>query len=315
MAQFHSHTRSEGSESGATSLILTPVSAIVCAHKRVPEVLKTIETLLKCCPLPSEILVHIDDDQTESANEVKQRFPDVKVLVSKSQLGPGGSRNRLVAAATSEIVASFDDDSCPLDLDYFELLTRLFVEHPEVSVFSGTVFHRHEETLPSANVDIICADFTGCACAYRKRDFQRVGGFVPLPIAYGMEEVDFALRLHAQGGKVLFSDSLRVFHDTDLTHHSEPKINAHAIMNVGLLVYLRYPLAMWPLGMLQYMNRLLWTLRKRRLKGVVWAVFATPFYIWKYRQYRSLVTSSAIRSYLMLRRSCLEVRTRSSNAM
>ena len=59
------------------------------------------------------------------------------------------------------------------------------------------------------------------ACVYRRSAFLEAGGYVPLPVAYGMEEVDLALRLHSRGGKILTTPWLRVFHNTDLKRHAE----------------------------------------------------------------------------------------------
>ena len=36
------------------------------------------------------------------------------------------------------------------------------------------------------------ADFSGGGCAYRKTRYLEIGGYVPIPTAYGMEEVDLA---------------------------------------------------------------------------------------------------------------------------
>ena len=51
-------------------------------------------------------------------------------FTSESTQGPGGGRNRLIGAATSPLIASFDDDSWPLDRDYFRLAAELFLAHP-----------------------------------------------------------------------------------------------------------------------------------------------------------------------------------------
>ena len=56
---------------------------------------------------------------------------------SESTQGPGGGRNRLIGAATSPLIASFDDDSWPLDRDYFRLAAELFQAHPRAAVVEG----------------------------------------------------------------------------------------------------------------------------------------------------------------------------------
>ena len=51
-------------------------------------------------------------------------------------------------------------------------------------------------------------------------DFLNSEGYVPLVVAYGMEEVDLCMRLTNKGKKIYFSPWLRIFHDTELAHHA-----------------------------------------------------------------------------------------------
>ena len=74
---------------------------------------------LKADPSPQEILVHIDagDDTTETL--LKEFFsPRVRWIQSSTRQGPGGGRNRLIREAKYPLIASFDDDSWPLDPNY-----------------------------------------------------------------------------------------------------------------------------------------------------------------------------------------------------
>jgi GT2 family glycosyltransferase len=146
------------------------------------------------------------------------------------------------------------------------------------------------------------ADFSGGACAYRRQRYLGVGGYVPLPDAYNMEEVDFALRLHGQGGKVLGTPWLRVFHDTDLARHADPVVTSASISNLALLTFLRYPMSLWPVGVGQVLNRISWLVRHGRRRGVAHGLASIPQRLWAYRAYRQPVSPTVLRSYLALRR-------------
>ena len=95
------------------------ISAIVTAYERIDQTLATLRVLQSCVPAPDEILVHVDANQIACENAIRNAFPDIQILRSKEQVGPGGGRNKLVNAAGGEFVASFDDDSYPIDSDYF----------------------------------------------------------------------------------------------------------------------------------------------------------------------------------------------------
>lgn len=279
-----------------------PVTAIVTAFSRPDDVLHTLRVLHECEPAPAEILVHVDGGQHACAAAIRQAFPSVTVIVSETRVGPGGGRNKLVAAASHDVVASFDDDSYPIDRDYFARLLSLFDRFPDAAVVDALVFHRHEAIQPDAPDALWVADFVGCGCAYRRARFLATGGYVALPLAYGMEEVDVSLRIHAMGARILRSRSLRVFHDTDLEHHASAEITAASIANIALLTYLRYPMQLWALGAGQCLNRIRWLMGHGRRRGVLRGLSAIPSTIIAHRHERQPLSRAAVRSYLALRR-------------
>lgn len=278
------------------------VGAIVTAFDRIDQTLHTIGSLLACDPPPAEILVHVDGNQVACADAVAAAFPEVRVLVSAGRVGPGGGRNLLMAAASTSIVSSFDDDSYPLDRDYFARVRDLFRRFPEAAVVGGQVFHIGEASRPGTMAAAWGADFSGGASSYRRDRFVDAGGYVPLVTAYGMEEVDLALRMHAKGYRILQSEWLRVFHDTDLARHADPAVTAASIKNIALLTFLRYPAALWFVGLAQVGNRIQWLVRHGRRHGVLAGIWSTPGYLLAHRARRQPLPFAAVRSYLALRR-------------
>lgn len=277
------------------------VSAIVTAHARLPQTLTTIGVLQSSVPAPGEILVHVRSATDPIAAAIRQQFPAVRVLATNNA-GPGGARNALVAAAGYPIVASFDDDSYPMDRDYFLRLEALFAAFPAATVVTARIFHRHDAVEPPRAEATWGADFSGGACAYRRDGYLAVGGYVPLPDAYNMEEVDFALRLHARGGKVLATPWLRVFHDTDLARHADPAVTSASITNLALLAYLRYPALLGMIGAAQCANRIQWLVRHGRRRGILAGLVGIPGRLWRHRAARQPLSARTVRSYLSLRR-------------
>ena len=281
---------------------MSRVSAIITACRRLDQTLDTLRTIEGCRPPPAEILVHVDGNQAGLAEAIRRGHPAVRVMANDDTIGPGGGRNAMIAAATGEIVASFDDDSYPIDTDYFARVAEIFARVPGASVVGAHVYHRHQTVAPDAKTAEWVADFSGGGCAYRRADFLVTGGYVPLETAYGMEEVDLALRLHAQGRRVLQSRWLRVFHDTDLVRHAEPGVTAASVANIALLTFLRYPVTMWLVGAGQWLNRIQWLLGHGRRRGVVRGIASIPSTLRRHASARRLVAGAAVRSYLRLRR-------------
>lgn len=279
------------------------IAAIVTAYERVEQTLATLRVIQSCVPPPDEILVHVDANQSACERAIHDAFANVRIIRSAEQIGPGGGRNKLVEAAQCEFVASFDDDSYPIDSDFFARALRIFERFPEASLICAALYHAGESIGLDERSAHWTADFSGGACVFRRQAFHDAGGYVPLPVAYGMEEVDLAIRLHSQGGKILTTSWLRVFHNTDLKRHGDPRVTAGSIANLALLAYLRYPVSLWGIGVGQCMNRLLWLLRHGRRRGIVKGVTMIPGHVWENHRYRAPVSSKVVRSYLALRRA------------
>jgi GT2 family glycosyltransferase len=279
-----------------------PIAAVVTAFSRPAVTVATLRVIERCDPPPAEILVHVDAGQTECAAAVAAACPAARVIVSAGQVGPGGGRNRLVAAATQDLVASFDDDSYPMDTDYFARVVRLFEAFPGADVVGARVFQRTDAIVPAAAAAQWVADFEGGGAAYRRTAFERTGGYLPLPLAYSMEEADLAVRMHAAGGRVLRSPWLRVYHDADLARHADPRVTAASIRNIALLAFLRYPTPYWIVGAAQCLNRIQWLLRNGRHRGVISGLVGIPRQLRQHSARRRPLPGAAIRSYLRLRR-------------
>jgi GT2 family glycosyltransferase len=278
------------------------VTAIVTAYRRVDQTLTTIANILKCDPAPAELIVHVDGGETDCASAIGLAFPDVRLLRSDRNLGPGGGRDLLVTASTRELVASFDDDAFPIDPDYFAKTVAIFERYPDASVVAPRLFARGEEPVPPDDSARWVADYVGAACVFKRADFLAAGGYVPVPIAYGMEEADLALRLFAQGGRILESGQLRARHDTLLEHHVSDAVTAATIANLALLAYLRYPVWLWGLGAAQCARRVAWLIRHDRWAGIANGLASIPATVRRYRAYRDRLTAAQIMGYLRLRR-------------
>lgn len=247
--------------------------------------------------------MHVDGNDTQCEAAIRRAFPETKVLRSEKSVGPGGGRNKLVAEAQHEFVASFDDDSYPIDTDFFARVMTLFERFPSASILCAAVYHRGQTVALDSRIAEWVSDFAGGACVYRRSAFLATTGYVPLAMAYGMEEVDLALRFHALGSRILKTPWLRVFHDTDLKRHANPEVTAGSIANLALLTYLRYPPSLWIVGLGQCCNRILWLIRNGRWRGIVSGLFMIPAYLRTHQRYRQKIQAGVLRSYLALRRS------------
>jgi len=279
---------------------MTQITAIVPTHERLDMVSRTLERLLACDPAPAEILVHVDGGNATLYSEIEARFPGVRCLLSEKRLGPGGSRNRLIAEAAHDWVANFDDDSYPAHRDYFARAAELARAFPDAGGLSAASHALEWARLVLQRISV----FSGCGCVFNKRWFARTRGFVPLPIAYGMEEVDMSLQLHALGGRMIHDPLLRVNHEPPADRaRDEQRVAAVVLANTVLLPWLRYPVWLWPAGVAQVLSKIRWMLAHGQT-GAVWSgLQMTPTHLLAYGGHTGRVSARALLSWLRLRRA------------
>src|SRR5262245_20188894 len=111
-----------------------PVAVLIPTYNRGTAVLSVLEKIQACDPRPIEIWVHVDPADGILESELSRHFPNVRVLTSATRLGPGGGRHRCLLACNAPYAASFDDDSYPVDADFFRRVEELFLEHPNVAI-------------------------------------------------------------------------------------------------------------------------------------------------------------------------------------
>jgi GT2 family glycosyltransferase len=275
---------------------------IIPTYRRDRQLAAVLQRLFSCNPAPLEVLVHVDAGDQETPKMLEQSFlGKVKWICASSSSGPGGGRNVLIKMAQTPWVVSFDDDSWPESPDFFERLGKVFAAYPNAGVLAFPINVRGQKPAhwPAEIQQASC--FENCGCAIRREAFLQADGFLPLRHAYGMEEADVSLQLLDKGWQILNVPDLWVYHDTGMEHHASAPVNAAQITNTALLAFLRYPINLWPLGILQTINRVKYAISVRRFRGILKGLLDIPFACWKYRSSRKPVKAKTVQLARKLR--------------
>jgi GT2 family glycosyltransferase len=305
---------SRGGKDIKRSLILTmpgsedtqrtaPVAVVIPTYNRGTAVLSVLEKIHQCDPKPAEIWVHIDMADGALERQLNQRFPQVRVLTSTTRLGPGGGRHRCLVSCTMPYAVSFDDDSYPVDVDFFGDIQRLFSMHPRVAVLGASIWHRNEIAKVRKRDLVPIPNHIGCGFAIRVAAYRQIRGYLPLPVSYEMEESDVSLQLFAAGWQIYEAGCLRVFHDTDRTHHASAEITSATITNVALRAFLHYPIVGWGWGLLQVANKIAYCVRMGRVRGICSGIFRIPVECYRNRRFRDPIAWPELKRYRQYRRS------------
>lgn len=281
----------------------TPVAVIIPTYNRGRAVISVLERVLACDPLPTEIWVHIDQSDGILERDINERFPGVRLLSSAARLGPGGGRHRCLLSCGMPYAVSLDDDSWPVDKDFFATIEPLFAEYPQAAIFGASIWHRSEAVKARISSVRRVASYVGCGHAIRVAAYRDVRGYLALATAYGMEEGDVGLQLFARGWHVYSAGGLRVYHDTDRTHHNAAEITASTITNLALLAFLHYPAVNFGRGFAQIANRIAFSMQKGRMKGIATGIAGIFRECYRNRGLRKPIRNDVLVEYFQLRRA------------
>lgn len=280
---------------------LAPITVGIPTYARGDCVLTPIEHILACDPVPAEIIVHVDVSDGQLETRIRERFPSVKILSSPNRIGPGGGRDRCLRAATQPFFASFDDDSWPVDTNFFACVVSHFEKSPNAGCLAAVIYHRTQPCPELSEKSERTSSFTGCGEAMRVDAYRQGSGYIDRSVPYGIEEIDVSMQLHANGWQILECHDLRVFHDTVLTHHFRAEITRGTIENAALLAWLRYPILAWPYALLQFANVVRFMTFECRFDGILQGILGAPLAIWEYRRLRRPLSLQSVISYLASR--------------
>lgn len=278
------------------------VAVVIPTFARGALIIETLKKIAECEPRPEEILVHIDQTDGKLEALIAERFPHVRVFSSEIRLGPGGGRDYCLRRIRAPLAVSFDDDSWPVDRDFFSKVVDLFAKHPEAALIGATIWRRHQREMPREPALLRSPAFTGCGYAIRVDVYRELAGFLPRPVAYGLEESDLALQLFADGYRIFESRELRVFHDTELRHHDSSEVTECVVANVAVLAFVRYPAWLWGWGLLQLASTIAFCLISGRWRGVLAGLGRIPNDCWSFRQRRRPLPGERVWAYLQWRR-------------
>jgi len=181
--------------------------------------------------LPADVVLVDNGSSDDSVELARRQLPDVKVLELGENLGFGPALNRAVAAYPADAVILLNNDAEPQPRFVEALLDGLGAgvdsvagvllqeQAPDLIDSAGVVAdatlmgfdHLHGEPATVAATAADPLGPTGGAALYRRRAFERIGGFDERIFLY-YEDLDLALRLAATGGRCRLAPEARALH-------------------------------------------------------------------------------------------------------
>jgi GT2 family glycosyltransferase len=221
------------------------VTAVVLNWNGCERVLETISALYKS-EYPLEDILMVDNGSTDdSIAAVHEKFPKVKILPQKTNLGVSEGRNvgiRRAVASGVDYIFHIDND-IEVQPETIGELVRVAEERPDVGIVGTIMYFKSDPTLIQNLGGYICyrqhillpigwmerdrGQFrdpvevemvAGGAMLTRCQVFKQVGYFDSGYLGYGLEDTDFCVRVRRAGWKLLCNPRGKAFHDFHLTH-------------------------------------------------------------------------------------------------
>jgi GT2 family glycosyltransferase/glycosyltransferase involved in cell wall biosynthesis len=184
---------------------------------------------------PANEIIVVDNGSTDgSAEFVRQRFPEVRLLALGRNLGFGGGCNAGVGAARNDIVVLLNNDM-RVEPDFLAPLVAGFRNERVFAVSCQIFFNdpnrRREETGLTQGwwsdgtlrlrhrIDEGVRDLYPCfyggggSCAFDRRKFLELGGFDRLLAPFYLEDADLGFLAWKRGWQVLYQPRSAVYHE------------------------------------------------------------------------------------------------------
>jgi N-acetylglucosaminyl-diphospho-decaprenol L-rhamnosyltransferase len=184
----------------------------------------------------AEIVVLDNASEDGSADAVRERFPDVRVIAQSHRAGFGANHNTVIRATTGRYVYVLNEDTTAGNWD-FEALTAYLDDHPRVAALGPRILYpdgRLQDSawrFPTPLVSAISlatlgrlgvtqsrgdeprtVDWVmGAAVMLRREALDEIGLFDESFFLYS-EEVDLQARLHRAGWEVHYFPRVSVVH-------------------------------------------------------------------------------------------------------
>jgi GT2 family glycosyltransferase len=197
------------------------VSIVVVSWNRKQDLDALIDSLQKQ-KYPSKEIVVVDNASTDgSPSFLKTKYPNIKMVALKKNVGLHRGFNIGVAQAEGQIIIGSDDDGFLENNEVIGKVVERFGENPQLGLMAFKVmsyFTKKEEignpmhlTIGNPKKGYLCQAYNGVGFAFPKQVFVAVGGLDEQFFIYH-GEVDLTVRVMNQGFECRYFPDIIAFH-------------------------------------------------------------------------------------------------------
>lgn len=213
------------------------VSVVIPSYNRRDCLLDLLSDLSQQGVQPGEVIVVDDASPDNTVQAIREKFPEVLLLVNEQNGGPCVSRNRGVREAKGEIILGLDSDVSLSDPNLVGKVKEAFERaSDDLAGYAFRVYEPDGKTddlprwwhpLPAERFkdqSFETSYFSGTAYAFRREAMMK-GGLYPEVLYMHYEEVELAFRMMDQDQRIEYCPELTVLHHANpVSNRSEIKV-------------------------------------------------------------------------------------------
>ncbi|HYG00991.1 MAG TPA: glycosyltransferase family 2 protein [Chryseosolibacter sp.] len=238
------------------------VSIITINFNQLHHTVELLKSLERVTYPNFEVIVVDNCSNVNPENEIKDRFPTVKVICSETNLGFAGGNNLGIAEAKGEYLLFLNNDT-EVDPGFLQPLVELFEENPNAGAASSKIiFHNSDNIIQYAGstclnpltgrnkrIGFMERDMGqhdtlketdlahGCSMMVPRRVVNKVGIMPELFFLY-YEEIDWCESIKRAGYKIYFVPKSRVYHKESMSVGKNSTLKTY-YMTRNRLLYMR----------------------------------------------------------------------------
>lgn len=272
------------------------ISVLIVSYNRAASLDRCLARLDDQTERPDEIVVYLNRSHDRSAELVRERYPNVRLIEADRNFGCPGGRNRGIAACRHDWVLCLDDDG-ELAADAVARTHAAIRRHPDAAVIAGAYRDQYSPA-PENLTEGPSFSFIGGMCIIRRTVFLRLGGYHEDALRQG-EEQEYSFRLYDAGEHIYLCPDLILDHHMEGVRPSHQEIFRGNVRQMYLTALRLVPAPALPLWIILKLVSHAITAGRRGYIGALFlgtwdAVRLTPA-AWHGRKpvrYRTLVASS-----------------------
>jgi GT2 family glycosyltransferase len=238
------------------------VSIVTINYNQLHHTLALLASLRNVTYPDVEVIVVDNASKEDPTSAIKLRFPEVKVIASKENLGFAGGNNLGILESTGEYLLFLNNDT-EVDPGFLEPLVHLFEMNPNAGAASSKILYHNSDNIIQYAGSTCVNPMTGrnsrigfmekdngqhdqlretdlahgCAMMVPKRVIEKVGMMPELFFLY-YEEIDWCETIKRAGFKIYYVPGSKVFHKESMSVGKNSTLKTY-YMTRNRLLYVR----------------------------------------------------------------------------